>query len=111
MKRKSFNELVGVESDREHYDHIVELVEEIYQEKEFVEGDELPDYPDISDEEVDKRAEVFLRAFKVVETIHRQKINNLSLQINKKALEGYPVKELIEFYNEQVRAILDDFTF
>lgn len=70
-----------------------------------------PDYPDISDEEVEIRLQVFFNGWQVAENIHRKLINNLSFQVNKKALEGCQVKDLIEFYNERVGAILNDFIF
>lgn len=75
------------------------------------EPEDLFDYPDISDEEVDIRAQVFLNGWREAEKVYRKLINNLSFQLNKKLVEGYQSEDLIEFYNERVGAILDDFIF
>lgn len=75
------------------------------------EPEDLPDYPDVSDEEVDIRLQIFLNGVRVVEKSHRKRINNLSFKLNKKILEGCQAKELIQSYNEGVRRLLDDFVF
>jgi len=114
LKRKSFEELIKPiisEDDIKFYHHLAELVEGIRQEKEITEESELPDYPDVSDEEVDIRVEVLLRERKDVERLHREKINNISFQLNRKVAEGCQAKELITFYNESIGSFLDDFIF
>ena len=60
MKRelKSFEELAGPinqEEDLKFYYHLAELAKEVSQEKEIFGADELPDCPEVSDEEVDIR--------------------------------------------------------
>ena len=114
MKMKSFEELIRPvisEDDIKFYHHLAELVGKVSQEKEITEESELPDYPDISDEEVDTRVEIFLRGHKDVERLHREKINNISFQLNRKVAEGCQAKELIQFYNESIGRFLDDFIF
>ena len=114
LKRKSFNELVGLEGpedDLKFYYHVAKLAKVVDQEKEIFRAEDLPEQPDISDEEVEIRAKVFLRAFKQTEKLHRERINNISFQLNKKALEGCQVKELIQLYNETIGRFLDDFIF
>jgi len=114
LKRKNFNELMGLEgpdSDLKYYYHIAKLVKVVDQEKEIFREADLPERPDVSDEEVEIRAKVFLRAFKETERLHRKRINNISFQLNKKALEGCQVKELIQLYNEEIGGFLDDFIF
>ena len=113
-KLKSFEELIRPiisEDDIKFYHHLAELVGKIGQEKEITEEDELPDYPDISDEEVDIRVEILLRGQKDSEVLHRKSLNNISFQLNKKALEGCQAKELIQLYNEEIGSFLDDFIF
>jgi len=70
-----------------------------------------PDYPDISDKEARIRLQVFFNGLEVAEKLHRKWINNLSFQVNKKALEGCQGKDLIRFYNESIGAMLDAFIF
>ena len=114
LKRKSFEELIKStisEDNIKYFLHLTELVEGIRQEKEITEESELPDYPDISDEEVDARVEIFIRSHKDIENLHREKINNISFQLNRKVAEGCQAKELIAFYNESIGSLLDDFIF
>jgi len=113
-KKLSFEELIRPtisEDDIKFYHHLAELVEKVGQEKEITEESELPDYPDISDEEVDARVEIFIRSHKDIENLHREKINNISFQLNRKVAEGCQAKELIAFYNESIGSLLDDFIF
>ena len=70
---------------------------------------DLPEGKEITDEEVTVRVDVFLNGWGMAEKTYRKLFNNLSFQVNKKALEGCQVKELIEFYNERVGRILDAF--
>lgn len=72
---------------------------------------EIEDYLDISDEEVGIRLQIFINGLGVAERIHRKLINNLSFQLNRKILEGCQGEDLIQFYNERVGAVLDDFIF
>ena len=72
---------------------------------------DLPEGKEITDEEVTIRAGAFLSGFRLVEQTMRGRLNNLSFQVNKKALAGCQVKELIQFYNERVGAVLDAFVF
>lgn len=73
------------------------------------EGDEEED--EITNEEIDIRAEVFLNAFKLAGNLQKERINNLSFQLNGKFVEGCQAPELIQFYNEEVGRFLDDFIF
>ncbi|MBA7495748.1 hypothetical protein ES702_06337 [subsurface metagenome] len=66
---------------------------------------------EISDYEIGERLQSFLNGCKIAEDRHRKKLNKLSFQLNKKALEGCPVEEMIRFYNKRVGSILDDFIF
>jgi len=114
LKRKSFEALIKPvisEDDIKFYHHLAELVGKVGQEKEITEENELPDYPDVSDEEVDIRVEVLLREHKDVERLHREKINNISFQLNRKVAEGCQAKELIQFYNESIGSFLNAFVF
>ena len=61
--------------------------------------------------EAEMRAEVFLNGYRLAEEPFRQKLNNLSFQLNRKILAGCQGKELLQFYNERVGAVLDDFIF
>ena len=97
LRKKSFNELMGGIGYKEPQD--------IPEEKEF------PDYPEVSDEEVDIRAQVFLNGYRVVEESTRKKINDISFQLNQKFVKGCQAKELIQLYNESVGSFLDDFIF
>lgn len=71
----------------------------------------IENYPDISDEEIELRLQVFFNGWEVAEKLHRKKLNNLSFQLNRKILEGCQGEDLIRFYNERVGAVLDDFIF
>jgi len=113
-KKLSFEELIRPtisEDDIKFYHHLAELVEKVGQEKEITEESELPDYPDISDEEIDIRLEILLRGQRDAEVLHREKINNISFQLNRKVAEGCQAQELIRFYNESIGSLLDDFIF
>jgi len=84
-----------------------ELISEIGRD----ESEDLPDYPDVSDEEVDIRAQVFLNGWEEAEKVYKKLINNISFQLNKKFAGDCQAKELIRFYNESVGRLLDDFIF
>ena len=114
LRRKSFEELIKPvisEDDIKFYHHIADLVEGVKQEKEYIEGEELPDYPDIPDEEVTIRVEVFLRGYQSAESLFRKLINDISFRVNRKILEGCQGEELLQFYNENVGAVLNAFVF
>ena len=114
LKRKSFEELMRLiisENDIKFCHHIAELIEGVRQKKEITEEDELPDYPDVPDEEVDIRVGVFLNGYKDAENLLRKALNNLSFQVNRKILEGCQGEELLQFYNESVGAVLNAFVF
>lgn len=66
---------------------------------------------EISDYEIEMRAQSLLNGYKMAENILRKKLNKLSFQLNKKLAEGYRAKELIQFYNESIGRLLDDFIF
>lgn len=72
---------------------------------------DLPDYPDISNEEVDIRAQIFLNGWQEAEKVYRKLINNISFRLNIKLAEGCQSKELIQFYNQKIGGFLDDFVF
>ena len=74
--------------------------------KDLGEGDE-----EVTDEEVEIRAEVFLNAYRAAENWHRKQLNNLSFQLNKRFLAGCGARELLWFYNEKIGGILDDFIY
>ena len=114
LRKKSFEELAGPinqEDDLKFYYHLAELAKEVSQEKEIFGADELPDYPEISDEEIDIRATILMRTYRDVEKSHRKKINDISYQLNKKTVEGCQTKELIQLYNKEIGSFLDDFIF
>lgn len=114
LRRKNFEELIRPvisEDDIKFYHHIADLVEGVKQEKEYIEGEELPDYPDIPDEEMTIRVEVFLRGFQNAENLFRKVLNNLSFQVNRKIIEGCQGEELLQFYNEKAGAVLNAFVF
>ena len=111
LRRKSFEELVGVESDREWYSCLAKLAEEVSQEKEIFSEDELPDYPEVSDEEVEIRVKVLLRGWKDVERKHRKAINGISFELNRKFAKGCQARELIESYNKMIGQFQDAFIF
>ena len=64
-----------------------------------------------SDEEAEKRAEVFLNGYKAAERYSRRKINNISFQLNRKFKEGCQAGELLNFYNKRIGGFLDDLIY
>jgi len=81
--------------------------------KELMAGVEDPGEVEITctDEEAEIRAQVFLNGYEAAEQCSRRLINNISFQLNKKALEGCQAKDLIQFYNERIGGLLDDFIY
>jgi len=66
---------------------------------------------EISEYEVGERVQCFLNGYQIVEKTHRNQLNKISFQLNRKLAEGYQAKELIQFYNESIGSLLDDFIF
>jgi len=97
LRKKSFEVLMGGIGYKEPQD--------------IPEDQEFPDYPEVSDEEVDIRAQVFLNGYRVVEESTRKKINDISFQLNQKFAKGCQAGELIESYNEMIGQFQDDFIF
>ena len=97
LRKKSFEVLMGGIGYKEPQD--------------IPEDQEFPDYPEVSDEEVDIRAQVFLNGYRLVEESTRKKINNISFQLNRKFAKGCQARELIESYNEMIGQFQDDFIF
>jgi len=117
LKRKSFEELMGSGYSEEEIERaenkmvMAQIIREVKAEKEPKEGDPMPDYPDIPDEEIPIRIKIFLRGCKQEDDNHRLLLNALTFELNKGFKEGCQAKELIEFYNLQMGAILDAFVF
>ena len=66
---------------------------------------------EISDYEIEMRAQSLLNGYRLAENGYRKELNKLSFQLNRKILEGCQGKELIRFYNKRVGSVLDDFIF
>jgi len=66
---------------------------------------------EISDYEVDIRAQVFMNGWQEAEKVHKKLLNNISFQLNKKLAGGCQGEELIRSYNERIGGFLDDFIF
>lgn len=66
---------------------------------------------EISDYEIGERIQCFLNGYQLAENIHKRLINNISFQLNIKFVKGYQIKELIQFYNEQIGGFLDDLIY
>jgi len=117
MEKKSFNELMGNEYSEEEIEHaenqsvMAEIIKEVKAEKIPKEGDTLPDCPDIPDEEVTIRVKIFLRGCKSEDENHRKLLNALTFELNKGFKEGCEAEELIDFYNKNIRSILNAFIF
>ena len=76
---------------------------------ELVEG--IDKFADVTDEEAEMRAEVFLNGYRMVEEDHRKKINDISFRLNRKFMKGCQARELIETYNELIGQFQDDSIF
>lgn len=93
VKRKSFEELmVGLEVDID-------------------EPRDLPEGKEITNEEVDIRAQVYLNGYEQAERGIRKGINNISFQLNRKFVKGCQAGELLQFYNERIGGFLDDLIY
>lgn len=66
---------------------------------------------EISDYEIGERVQSLLNGYRMAENIHREELNKLSFQLNRKMLEGCQGKELIQFYNRRIGSFLNDFIF
>ena len=66
---------------------------------------------EISDYEIGERVQSLLNGYRLAENIHKKGLNKLSFQLNRKILEDCQAKELIQFYNESIGRLLDDFIF
>lgn len=77
----------------------------------MVDVKELEVEPPCTDEEAEKRAEVFLNGYRIAENYCRKHINNISFQLNNKFAKGGQAKELIRLYNERIGGFLDDLIY
>lgn len=66
---------------------------------------------EISEYEVGERIQCFINGFQIAEKTHRNQLNKISFQLNRKILEGCQGEELIQFYNDQIGSFLDDFIY
>ena len=71
----------------------------------------MKDIKEPTDKEVTARAQAFLNGYRVVEKSNRERINNISFQLNRKYAKGCQAGELIRSYNEKIGIFLDDFVF
>lgn len=66
---------------------------------------------EITEYEVEERAQCFLNGWRIAEKVYRKKINNISFELNRKLLQGCRSEILILFYNERIGGLLNDFIF
>ncbi|MBA7500799.1 hypothetical protein ES704_03560 [subsurface metagenome] len=64
-----------------------------------------------TDEEAEKRVEVFLNGYRIAEDSCRRLINDLSFRLNNKFAKDGQAKELLRFYNERIGGFLDDLVY
>lgn len=66
---------------------------------------------EISEYEVGERVQCFINGYEIAEKTHRNRLNRISFQLNRKILKGCQGKDLLQLYNDLIGGFLDDFIY